>query len=182
MTIEKIDIDEDTCLIQMTASDIDGLVYAINDKRIADNTLTIPHPYTREDALQFLNLVEERHADAGFLPNWLIKKSGVIIGGIGLVCQEGYEAHRTELGYWIASDFSSNGITTAALKTLVNHIFKNLHFDRLEAHTFCENIASQKVLEKNGFMREGLLRKYIKKGNVYKDVYSFSKLRPDLSQ
>lgn len=180
MHIEKIAIDEDSCLVQMTVDDIPELVVAINDKHIADNTLTIPFPYTPEDGLQFLNLIDARHAETGHLTNWLIKKSGKVIGGIGLVCQEGFEAHRTELGYWVSSAYRSKGITTLALKTLINYIFDNLHFVRLEAHTFCENIASQKVLEKNGFIKEGLLRCYIEKNGAFKDVYSYSKLHPDL--
>ena len=176
----KLFVLDDIYLVQMAKEDIPPLASAINDKSVSDNTSTIPYPYTLNDAQAFFSLAQNRKQEAGYHVDWLIKNSNQVIGGIGLLCQDGFHSHRTELGYWVAVDYRNQGIVSASLKTLIKYIFEHLHFVRLEANTYCDNIASQKVLEKNGFLREGLLRKYIKKGTQLKDVYCFSKLHPSI--
>jgi ribosomal-protein-alanine N-acetyltransferase len=178
---ERILVWDDIYLMQMTESDIPSLIAAINDKVVAAHTLTIPYPYTLNDAKTFFLLSQNRKQDAGYHLDWLIKKSDQVIGGIGLMCQDGFDSHRTEIGYWIDKQNRNRGLASMALQTLTQYIFENLHFIRIEAHTFCDNIPSQKVLEKTGFLREGLLRKYVKKDDQLKDVYCYSKLHPTFS-
>ena len=71
-----------------------------------------------------------------------------------------------EIGYWISEPFWSRGIATEALRLLTDWAFAapDLDLVRLEAHVFAWNAASARVLEKDGYEREALLRK-----SVYKD-------------
>lgn len=94
----------------------------------------------------------------------------------------GYGRCRAELGYAIAAEYWGKGITTKAVKMAVSQVFN--HFPdlvSLEALTALENKASQRVLEKAGFLREGLLRKYAIVRGIIKDVFIFSILSTNIS-
>ncbi len=176
-----IDVSEHIRLDLLQRSDLAKLVDAINDPYVASQTRTIPHPYTMEDGLYFYERVQNNAKTAGFKFNFSIFDDKDVIGGIGLLCEDGYSSHRSSLGYWLAAGFRGKGIMTNVIESFVSYIFKNTAFKRLQAHTYCDNIASQKVLEKNGFLREGMLRKYVEKDFELKDVYLYSKLHPDLN-
>ncbi|KAL6005162.1 hypothetical protein ACLOJK_005724 [Asimina triloba] len=83
---------------------------------------------------------------------------------------------RGELGFLLGSKHWGRGIATQAVKTVLDTIFVDLpHLERLQALTSVDNPASQRVLEKAGFLREGILRKYcLLKGKATDTVvYSF---------
>ncbi|CAK9318651.1 unnamed protein product [Citrullus colocynthis] len=88
---------------------------------------------------------------------------------------------RGELGYVLGSKFWGKGIGTAAVKLVAERIFVEWpELERLEALVDVENLASQRVLEKTGFQREGVLRKYgVLKGKT-RDYVMFSFLSTDL--
>ncbi|KGN56965.1 uncharacterized protein LOC101205310 [Cucumis sativus] len=87
---------------------------------------------------------------------------------------------RGELGYVLGSKFWGKGIVTAAVKLVMERIFVEWpELERLEALVDVENFASQRVMEKAGFQREGVLRKYgVLKGKV-RDYVMFSFLKTD---
>jgi RimJ/RimL family protein N-acetyltransferase len=85
-----------------------------------------------------------------------------------------------EIGYRIIPNERLKGYTTQAVKLLVNYLFSTKEIERSESVTNVENIASQKVLEKNGFKREGALRKSSEIRSQYKDEYMYGLLREDL--
>lgn len=84
------------------------------------------------------------------------------------------------MGYAIGSDYWGRGIVTTALKMAIPSVFEKFPFVvRLEALVEEENVASQRVLEKVGFVREGFLRKYgFNKGEI-RDMYIYSFLKTD---
>ncbi len=174
-------IDDELMLTSIHPDLLAQLEAAINDEDIAKNTISIPYPYNKQDALDFYHLASRRRAAAGYPLDYSIIKNGKLIGGIGLVCQEGFDSHRTEFGYWIEASERNGGTMTRVIGHFVDYVFTNTNFIRLEAHTFCDNVPSQIVLEKNGFVREGLLRKFIRKENSYKDVYAFSRIHPSFN-
>nr|DAD19586.1 TPA_asm: hypothetical protein HUJ06_021049 [Nelumbo nucifera] len=90
------------------------------------------------------------------------------IGAISVKPYSGNDSCRGELGYVLASEYWGRGIATQAVKMVVLSIFKDWpHLERLEALVDTENLGSQRVLEKVGFMKEGVLRKYvIQKGST----------------
>lgn len=64
-----------------------------------------------------------------------------------------------EIGYIISRAEQGNGYATEAASILVDYLFLSRNIERIQATTVVDNIASQKVLEKLGFKREGELRK-----------------------
>ncbi|KAH9761748.1 N-acetyltransferase domain-containing protein [Citrus sinensis] len=87
---------------------------------------------------------------------------------------------RAILGYVVASKYWGKGIATRAVKMVTGIIFDEWpHLQRLEATVDVDNLASQKVLQKAGFKREGVLRKYITLKGKATDVVMFSLLSTD---
>ena len=147
------------------------LAERINDKRIADNTLTIPHPYQRSDAELFIATAVAQNETVG-VRNWAIRdrKEG-LIGGIGQHFRYGNDSHKEEIGYWLSPEFWGHGIMTEVVIGFVDFISKERGLKRIEAPILEHNLPSARVLEKSGFQREGLIRNcYCKKGIFYNGI------------
>ncbi|CAL4918262.1 unnamed protein product [Urochloa decumbens] len=89
---------------------------------------------------------------------------------------------RANLGYALARDHWGRGIAAVAISMVVGRVFDDLPaLERLEAVTGVDNVRSQRVLEKAGFQREGLLRRYIagRGGGRAKDAVIYSFLSSD---
>ena len=119
-----------------------------------------PHPYTTEDAREFL----EATIKARPTTNFCIEVSGTATGGIGI--HLGTDVHRqtAELGYWLGEEFWTHGIMTEAVGAFTDFCFDKFRLRRIYAEPFANNRASARVLEKSGFALEGRL-----KNNVVKD-------------
>ncbi|POO02134.1 FkbH domain containing protein [Trema orientale] len=89
----------------------------------------------------------------------------------------GGDRHRAEMGYVIGSDYWGRGIATLAVGLVAEAIFWEWpHLERLEAVVDVENVASQRVLEKVGFVREGVLRKFYYFKGKSRDMVMYSLL------
>lgn len=94
---------------------------------------------------------------------------------------EGKDERRGEIGYAISEKYWGNGIATEAVNMAVLRVFKELEYlDRVEGLVYKENKASQRVLEKAGFTRDGLLRKYFFVKGESKDIVLYSVLHADV--
>ncbi|XLT00954.1 hypothetical protein HN51_050305 [Arachis hypogaea] len=102
------------------------------------------------------------------------------IGFVSVYPWSGDDRCKADIGYAVAADYWGQGIATKAVKMAVPQVFNDLSYlVRLQAFTSPENKASQRALEKAGFLKEGLLRKYTYfKGNI-KDSVVFSFLSTD---
>ena len=78
------------------------------------------------------------------------------------------------LGYSLDKGHYGKGFATQAVRLILEIAFKELGFHRVEAGVMPRNIGSARVLEKSGFVKEGLLRDYIKINGVWEDHYMFS--------
>ncbi|XAR57264.1 hypothetical protein NMG60_11025336 [Bertholletia excelsa] len=88
---------------------------------------------------------------------------------------------RAEVSYALATEYWGRGIVAEALKIAMPEAVKEFpELVRLQAHAVAENKASQRVLEKLGFLREGLLRKYIYNKGEARDVFIYSLLVTNL--
>lgn len=106
--------------------------------------------------------------------------NGKPIGTISVSPFYGTNKCRGELGYVIASKYWGKGIATKAVKMAVSAIFVDWpHLERLEAVVDVDNPGSQRVLEKVGFRKEGVLRKYYLLKGKTKDIVMFSILSGD---
>jgi RimJ/RimL family protein N-acetyltransferase len=143
----------------------DLLRHADNPKVAATMRDRFPYPYTETDGRAWLDLATGPLSDT----NWAIEVTGEAAGGIGLVPQDDINAGTAEVGYWLGETFWNRGIVTAALTAVTRHALTVLGYRRLFATVFAPNVASQRVLEKAGYRREGLLRRSAIKHGVVLD-------------
>ena len=85
------------------------------------------------------------------------------------------------VGYWVAESVTGRGIATAAVAELRRTAFAGLNLHRLEAGTLPHNVASQRVLERNGFTRYGLAPQYVRIAGRWQDHLLYQLLNPDWS-
>ncbi|MBL7883626.1 MAG: GNAT family N-acetyltransferase [Bacteroidia bacterium] len=155
-------------------TDIKNLAKHANNKNISKNlTDKFPHPYTEEHAKNFIQM-----ATANTPANIMaICIDDELVGGIGIHPQTDIQCKNAELGYWLAEDYWGNQIISKAIKMMVNYGFENFEINRIFARPFGSNIASQKVLEKNGFIQEARFEKTLFKNGEYQDelIYAIRK-------
>ncbi len=133
--------------------DADAVYAACQDVEIQHWIPVIPRPYTHDDAHAF---VTGRHGLGGH--QFAIVQEGHVVGSIGMRVDGSKTGH---IGYWCASEARGRGITTRALRQLCRYCLSELGLERLELITDSENLASQRVADKVGFRREGVLRSHL---------------------
>jgi ribosomal-protein-alanine N-acetyltransferase len=82
------------------------------------------------------------------------------------------------IGYWVAQEHNGKGVATAAVADTVRFVFDDLRLHRVEAGTLVRNIGSQRVLERNGFIRYGLAPRYLRIAGRWQDHVLYQKLNP----
>jgi RimJ/RimL family protein N-acetyltransferase len=147
--------DGDLVLRPWTEDDVPALVAGCNDPEIAHWIPTIPHPYTDADALAFIR--GEVRGDHEALA---IEVNGNVVGGIGIGVNT--NDYRGRIGYWVAASTRGRGVATRALRVLSRHALDVRGLQRVDLITDPDNIASQRVAEKVGFEREGVLRAHLR--------------------
>ncbi len=108
--------------------------------------------------------------------------TGRLVGGVTLSNVRRGVTQSATLGYWMGAPFARRGIMTNAVGCLIPFVFQELRLHRLEAATQPTNPGSIRVLEKNGFTREGYARRYLKINGVWQDHALFALLADDVAQ
>ena len=128
------------------------------------------------------DLARQRPADLyrsrGDRFQWIVLADRQAVGWITLAIAS-WEQKIAEVGYALTESARGRGIMTEALGQLVADLFGQSAIERLEARCAVDNVASQRVLEKLGFTREGLLRAYFELAGRRVDNHLFAILRSD---
>lgn len=124
-----------------------------------------PHPYTYDDAVQFVDL----NLSTDKVLNFVIDIDGDAAGVIGIIPGDDIYCKVAEVGYWIGVEYWGKGIATEALQWMTDYCFKNFDINKIFASCFANNLASTKVLEKCGFKLEGIRKKHIFKNGEFID-------------
>jgi [ribosomal protein S5]-alanine N-acetyltransferase len=85
-------------------------------------------------------------------------------------------AQMCSVGYWMGESFTRQGYMTEALAALLDHAFGDLALHRVEAACLAQNTASIKLLQRNGFLYEGVARKYLQIAGNWQDHMLFARL------
>jgi [ribosomal protein S5]-alanine N-acetyltransferase len=107
------------------------------------------------------------------------KNHNTIIGTCGLHALE-KDHLKAEIGYELHPEYWGRGVMTEVIQKVVKYGFNEMNLNRIEAFYHPLNIASKKVLEKNGFRYEGLLRKRFFEKGKYIDAAITAVLKEDL--
>jgi len=172
--IKMIRVNEIITIASITENDRNRYVELLNDEEIYKNTLRIPYPYTLEDADWWLKKVEKLKEERKVEASFSIREKNIMIGGIGF--QDYRKGDKVvEIGYWLASAYWSKGIMTAVIDKITYFGFKKYKIEKIIAHIFAFNIASGRVLEKNGFEYERKIKNHYKKDGKLIDSLKYSK-------
>jgi RimJ/RimL family protein N-acetyltransferase len=139
---------ERLCLRAPRYEDIKAVAALANDRRVAENTARIPHPYTVADAQEWIEAANTRPGETTFL----ITRHDSVIGACGIDLR----GPEPEIGYWIGVPFWGQGFATEAVRALVDHTFHTSPHAALVAGARTSNAASRRVLEKCGFQWTGV--------------------------
>jgi len=169
MAVAGLVVEAGSCLIRpWQHADRESLVRHANNRQVwlmlRDQ---FPHPYTRADGDAWLAHVATQQPVTSFA----IVVAGEAAGGIGLAPQPDVHHRSAEVGYWLGETFWNRGIMTSALGAFTPYAFDRFDLIRIFAGVFSTNPASMRVLEKAGYIREGVLRRsVVKDGQVLDQV------------
>ncbi|HBZ26540.1 MAG TPA: GNAT family N-acetyltransferase [Rikenellaceae bacterium] len=143
------------------------LEFADNEKISINLRDGFPHPYTEKDAERFLSNVVNNLQDQIFA----IEYNGIYVGNISLIkCSDVYRKS-AEIGYLLDEKYWNKGIMTRAVDLICEYGFREMDLVRIYTGVFEYNIASQKVLERCGFVKEAVFRKSIfKNGKIWDEI------------
>ncbi len=140
-----------------------ALCNAVDRQYLSDR---LPYPYTDSDAEWWLNMVTEAEGKSGLFR--AVTVGGQVVGSISVERREDVYRIDGELGYMLLTDHWSQGIMTQAVAQITRLAFELLDIQRISAHVFAPNIASARVLEKNGYEKEATIRRgAIKNGEIH---------------
>ena len=132
-----------------TLADVKAIAELANDRRIAENTHRLPHPYSQDHAIEFVRSAATQRRDIAFL----IERDFVPIGMTGI----NWSDHAApELGYWLGVEHWGQGFGTEAVRATIDYFFEEFDGERLFAGARVTNPTSRNVLEKCGFQWSGV--------------------------
>src|ERR1700761_1738378 len=132
-----------------------------------------PSPYTMDDAILWVNNLINQNP----LVNLAITINDEVIGGIGLEPRQDVYRKTAILGYWLSEELWGRGIMPEAVKLVTTYAFTQLDFIRIQASVYSKNPASMRVLEKSGFVKEGIMRNAVTKNGVVMDEHLYAILK-----
>lgn len=121
----------------------------------------------------------EAREDLGYAFLVFSAGGGELVGGLTLSNVRRGVTQTATLGYWLGLPYVGQGLMTDAVRAIQPHVFETLRLHRLEASAQPTNSASIRVLERTGFAREGLARRYLKINGVWQDHLLFAILVED---
>jgi RimJ/RimL family protein N-acetyltransferase len=159
--------------------DLADLTAACQDSEIARWLPVIPSPYSEDDGRAYLEQAQ-LNWDLGESYNFaVVDETGRLLGSIAIRILRFSVGH---IGYWMTPDARGRGIATLALRTISRWAVDELRLGRLELAADPENHASQRVAEKAGFQREGIMRSALEyRDGSRSDSVFFSLLPEELS-
>ena len=141
----------------------------INDPNIYATTLQIPYPYPKERLETWFYFMQKNEAyGKGYECGIFLQDE--YVGHVGLVNIDASH-HCAEITYFIGKAYWGKGYATEAVKAMVKFGFENLHLERIVGRAMCHNQSSIRVLEKSGFLFEGIARHEVCKDGKFIDVY-----------
>jgi RimJ/RimL family protein N-acetyltransferase len=140
-------------LRELVPADEDALYAACQDEELREFTQTVPSPYLREHAAEFVAFArEERAAGREFHFAVALADAPEALVGVAGVTKVYRDQGSASCGYWVAREARGRGVATRALELLIGFAEEELGLDRLRLWADARNVASQRVAEKAGFV------------------------------
>jgi [ribosomal protein S5]-alanine N-acetyltransferase len=177
---EKYPVIETERLVlrQITRDDAEDIFKYLSDENVMKYYGLEPFKST-DEALKEIEWYQSTFEEnSGIRWGITIKGQGKVIGSCGFLNMV-QQHHRSEIGFELSEDFWGQGIASEALAAVIMFGFEQLNLQRIQALIEPPNVPSQKLVEKNGFIKEGLLRNFEFTGGKFDDLYMYSLLKQD---
>lgn len=153
--------------------DVDAIAYLADNKRVADMLSRMPHPYTRANAVDFVNRVR-----TGEMGNSIYAitqaETGIFMGSCGI--HPSKHGDGLEIGYWLGEPYWGYGFATEAVHALIDLAFRATAIERLHVACRTSNNASRRVIHKCGFQFTGMgMADSLSAGNVSVERYALDR-------
>ena len=132
-----------------TLADVKAIARLANDRRIAENTRRLPHPYLQDHAIEFVRAIADQPRETVFL----IENNHTPIGMVGV---DWRRPDAPELGYWLGFDHWGQGFGTEAARAAIEFFFGEFEAEHLMSGARVANPSSRNILEKCGFQWSGV--------------------------
>jgi RimJ/RimL family protein N-acetyltransferase len=132
-----------------TLADVKAIARLANDRRVAENTRRMPHPYSQEHAIEFVRAIANGPRETVFL----IENNHVPIGVAGI---DWRDPEAPELGYWLGVEHWGQGFGTEAARAVIDFTFEEFDVEHLISGARVTNPSSRNILEKCGFQWSGV--------------------------
>jgi RimJ/RimL family protein N-acetyltransferase len=132
-----------------TLADVKAIARLANDRRIAENTRRLPHPYSQDHAIEFVRGTAGDPRGTVFL----IENNFVPIGMVGI---DWRDQEAPELGYWLGFEHWGHGFGTEAARAVIDFTFEEFDVEHLASGARVTNPSSRNILEKCGFQWSGV--------------------------
>ncbi|MGW5666605.1 GNAT family N-acetyltransferase [Micromonospora sp. NPDC003776] len=120
----------------------------------------------------------QQHEQGSKLPHVILDDSGHVIGRITLNGIVRGPFQSCAMGYWVSAGHNGRGFATKAVREIVRVAFEELGLHRVQAETLLHNVRSQRVLERNGFVRFGMAPEYLNIAGRWQDHVMYQLVRP----
>jgi RimJ/RimL family protein N-acetyltransferase len=132
-----------------TLADVKAIAALANDRRIAENTRRLPHPYSQDHAIAFVRAMADDKRETAFLIEYNFAPIGVV--GVDWCAPDA-----PELGYWLGVEHWVQGFGTEAARAVIDFTFEQFDAEQLLSGARVANPASRNILEKCGFQWSGV--------------------------
>jgi RimJ/RimL family protein N-acetyltransferase len=159
--------------------DVPAVTAACQDPEIPRWTV-VPHNYTERHARDFIGGTAADLAAGRELALAIVDPGDRVLGALGLSNFD-WPNLKAEIGYWMVPEARRRGIGARATRLFALWAITTLGLERVELLANPENEASQRLAERAGFTREGMLRRYRRRHGVREDLVMFSMLAEDVA-
>jgi ribosomal-protein-alanine N-acetyltransferase len=118
-----------------------------------------------------------RYEQGSTLPHVILDDSGRMVGRITLngIVRGAFQS--CSMGYWVSAADNGRGLATSAVREIVRVAFEELALHRVQAEILLHNVGSQRVLERNGFVRFGMAPAYLNIAGRWQDHVMYQLVR-----
>ena len=155
---------------------------AASDRDIADTMISIPHPYPAGEAARWIARQRAAQTDGRATAFAIEAIANDKFCGVVALRDIDREHEQAELSFWLARSAWNQGYMSEVVTATLRYGFETLGLNRLYAHHMVRNPASGRVLEKNGFTQEAVLRDRVKKWDVFEDVCLWAILKREWAE
>lgn len=170
---------ENLILGKIEEKDLEALFEIYDNEKVFEYCGIIPK-HNKETVRKMIPHFERDFNKETIIKWGIFRKSNRELVGIMEIGSYNKKVNMVTIGYFLAEKYWNQGITTEAVRILVKHLFEEIHVNRIQAEVMPLNENSKKVLKKNGFTSEGVIRQAtIWAGKGLVDLELFSLLKSD---